>query len=263
MFFSLSKILWFFADPGNMIMIAITLSCVLLWLNWLPSAKVILTIVVLSSLSITFFPIGKIVINNLENRFPIVTSLPKDVSGIIVLGGLVDQFVTNDRDQISFNGAVERIIVFSKLSNLYPHSKLIFTGGSGVLGRQDLKEAIFVEEYLKSQGMETERILFEDQSKNTAENALFAKRLLRSEHRKRWILITSAFHMPRAVGSFRKQGWNVLAYPVDFRTRTNIDISAGINFREKLNTFALGLHECLGLLFYFLTNKTIEIYPAP
>ena len=89
-------------------------------------------------MGITSIPTGKILINKLENRFPIVKTLPEDIAGIIVLGGLLDQFVTDDRGQVAFNGAVERIIEFLKLSTHYPGAKLVFTGGSGLLGKQDL-----------------------------------------------------------------------------------------------------------------------------
>ena len=263
MFFNLSKIFWFVADPGNILLFIICLTAFLAWIKWYKTVKYLITICALFAILLTTFPIGKMVINHLENRFQVVTVLPKNITGIIVLGGVVDQYLTNNREQIVINGAAERVTEFARLSKLYPKAKLIYTGGSGILGKQDLKEADFVSPLLKRFNIDQKRILFENQSRNTAENASFTSKIIKPTIKQRWIIITSAFHMPRAIGSFRRHNWNVLAYPVDFRTAVQIEYKLELNFISSLSSFSLAIHEMIGLIFYRLSGYTNELYPKP
>ncbi|HJO86629.1 MAG TPA: YdcF family protein, partial [Rhodospirillales bacterium] len=109
MFFYLSKILWFLADPGNLLLIALCVSAGLLWTRWTKAAKVVLTATAVVTVLVTILPIGPLLFGNLENRFPQVKKLPPNITGIIVLGGVVDQFISDDRKQVAINGAVERL----------------------------------------------------------------------------------------------------------------------------------------------------------
>jgi uncharacterized SAM-binding protein YcdF (DUF218 family) len=263
MFFYLSKVFWFFADPGNIILISILSAAFFAWIKWFNTLKILITFTAISAILVTLLPIGTGIINHLENRFPVVSPLPKNIEGIIVLGGVVDQYLTKDRNQISINSAAERITEFARLSYVYPKAKLVYSGGSGVFGRQELKEADFVYPLLKALGVNFDRILFENQSRNTIENASFSKKLVKPSKNRHWIIITSAFHMPRAIASFRHNNWNVLAYPVDYRTPSKIKFKLGLNFISGLSSFSLAIHECIGLVFYWLSGHTNELYPKP
>ena len=263
MFFYLSKILWFFADPGNILLIALCISAVLAWSRWKKTAKILLSLTALYALVLTTVPIGRQIVLNLENRFPPVSGKLERVGGIVVLGGVVDQFITQARGQVAINSAAERLTEFAKLAFKYPDAKLVFTGGSGVLGRQELKEAHFIKPVLVTLGINPNRVIFEDQSKNTVENAVFTKQLIKPLLDEKWVLITSAFHMPRAAGSFRQAGWTIIPYPVDFTTKGNEAFAPGFSLRSGLNSFAHGLHEWIGLTFYWLTGRTNEFYPGP
>ncbi len=232
-------------------------------MKWYRLLKFLATLMAVCSLAVTLFPTGKIIINNLENRFPGVASLPKNIDGIIVVGGVVNQFMTKSRGQIAINGAVERITEFARLSKLYPNAKLVLSGGSGTLSNQSLKEADFVDPLLLSLNLNPSRVIFESQSRNTAENASLLKRLVNPTPTQRWLIITSAFHMPRTIATFRKQEWNVLAYPVDYQTHPHIKLEVGLNFMQNLSMFSLALHECLGLTFYWLSGRTNELFPKP
>ncbi len=263
MFFYLSKILWFFADPGNILLIALCLAALLAWTKWIKTTKLLLSLTALYALVLTTIPFGSQIVLHLENRFPPINQDLKKVDGIIVLGGVVDQFVSDARGKIAINGAAERLTEFAKLSFKYPDAKLVFTGGSGVLGKQDLKEAHFIKPVLATFGVNPNRVIFEDQSKNTVENAVFTKQLVKPLLDERWVLVTSAFHMPRAVGVFRQAGWPVIPYPVDFSTKGDEKLEPSLNLRLGLNSFAHGLHEWIGLTFYWLTGRTNELYPGP
>ena len=261
MFFYLSKVFWLFANPGNILFFVICLTCFLTWIKWFKAVKFLITLMAIVLAIISVFPIGSIITNHLENRFSIPDPMPKNIAGIIVLGGIVDQYLTSDRQQTSINSAVERLTEFARLSKIYPDVKLIFTGGSGVLGHQDLKEADFIKPILEELGMTLGRIIFESQSRNTAENASYVKKLIKTDNTNPWILITSAFHMPRAVASFRQQELNVLAYPVDYKTPIKLEFSLGLNLLTGLGSFSLAIHECIGLLFYWVSGLTNELYP--
>ncbi len=263
MFFYLSKILWFLADPGNLLLIALCVSAGLLWTRWTKVAKVVLTATAVVTVLVTILPIGSLLFGNLENRFPLVKKLPPDITGIIVLGGVVDQFITDDRKQMAINGAVERLTEFARLSLLYPNAKLIFTGGSGVLGSQSLKEADVIKPLLVTLGLNPNRIIFENQSRNTAENATMTKKIIKPRLDQRWLIITSAFHMPRAMGSFRQAGWNAIAYPVDYHQKSSHGFSLGLSLRTGLSSLSTSLHEWMGLTFYWLSGRTNELYPKP
>jgi uncharacterized SAM-binding protein YcdF (DUF218 family) len=263
MFFYLSKILWFFTDPGNILLFCLCIIAALAWTKHLKVVKFFLFFTALFAVVVSVLPIGPVLFNNLENRFPRATKLPNQVTGIIVLGGVVDQFVTIDREQITINGAAERVIEFARLSFLYPNAKLVFSGGSGVMSKQDLKESDAVKPLLLAFGIKPNRVIYENQSRNTFENASLTKKLIKPKNTENWIVITSAFHMPRAIGTFRQNGWNVIAHPVDYHTLTNVSFGPKFSLLSGLGTLSAVIHEWLGLTFYWLSNRTNEFYPKP
>jgi uncharacterized SAM-binding protein YcdF (DUF218 family) len=263
MFFYLSKILWFFADPANLLLIALIAAAVLAWTKWLKAAKIVLTTTVVIAVLVSVLPIGQFLFSTLENRFPQVKKLPPNITGIIVLGGVVDQFVTDDRKQMVINGAVERLTEFARLSFFYPKAKLVFSGGSGVIGKQSLKEADVINPLLVTLGLNPKRILFENQARNTAENATLTKKLIKPTLDQRWIIITSAFHMPRAMGAFRQAGWNAIAYPVDYHTKSQQRLRLGFSLQSGLGALSTSIHEWIGLTFYWLSGRTNALYPKP
>jgi Uncharacterized conserved protein len=218
MFFVLSKTLSFFLDPANILFFALVGGVGLMWTKYKRLAQLWLTATVLLIVFLTVVPVGRFLINVLENRFEAVRTLPTDVEGIIVLGGVVDQFLSQNRRVTAINSAVERLTAFADLADRYPDAKLVFTGGSGVLTDQSLKEADFAAPVLLRMGVTLDRVIFESQSRNTAENASMSRKIVAPARRGTWVLVTSAFHMPRAVGVFRKNGWQVFPYPVDYTT---------------------------------------------
>ena len=164
---------------------------------------------------------------------------------------------------VTVNGAVERLTAFADLADRYPDAKLVFTGGSGALTDQSLKEADFAAPVLLRMGVALDRVIFESQSRNTAENASMTREILASAPRGTWILVTSAFHMPRAVGVFRENGWQVFPYPVDYVTRREVRPILQVGLRSGLNSLAAAAHEWTGLTFYWLTGRTNDFFPGP
>ena len=263
MFFVLSKTLSFFLDPANVLFLALASGVGLLWTRYKRLARWWLTATVLLTGFLTVVPMGRFLMNILENRFEPARALPNDVEGVIVLGGVIDQFLSRNRGVVTVNGAVERLTAFADLAERYPDAKLVFTGGSGALTDQSLKEADFAAPVLLRMGVALDRVIFESQSRNTAENASMTREILASAPRGTWILVTSAFHMPRAVGVFRENGWQVFPYPVDYVTRREVRPILQVGLRSGLNSLAAAAHEWTGLTFYWLTGRTNDFFPGP
>lgn len=263
MFFALSKILWFFVNPGNVLLLFLVLGVLLLWTRWRRLGRGLVGTVAAAGLFLAVVPVGSWMFGVLENRFPPLSELPVRVDGIVVAGGVIDPVMSKDRGQAAVNGAVERILEMAKLAERYPRAKMVFSGGSGNLLNQELKEAPLVAPLLRRLGVDPGRVIFEDQSRNTVENAVFSRRLAKPKPGETWLLITSAFHMPRTVGSFRQAGWRVTPYPVDYRTRGQGALPFRFNFIGGVASLNSALHEYLGLLFYWITGKTNELFPGP
>ena len=263
MFFTLSKVLWAVIEPGNLLLIVLVLGCVLTLTRRRRLGQALVTLAILGFLTVAILPVGRVAIQALENRMPAPKTLPEQVAGVVVLGGMIDQYISRDRDQPAVGGAAQRLIQFAELARRYPDAKLVFTGGSGRLGEQTVKESDEVKPFLAWLGMDTERIIFEGDSRNTYENAEFSRRAVQPAPGESWILITSAFHMPRAIGSFRKVGWSMIPYPVSYLTRGTEALELTFNVTGGLTSAGTAFHEWLGLTFYYLTGRTSALHPAP
>ena len=263
MFFNLSKLLWFIVDPENLLFLALLISAILTWTRWRSLTKWWMTFTMVFATAVAVFPFGEMLFSKLENRFAQRNELPAEVEGIVVLGGVVDQFVSEDRGVVAVNGAVERLTALARLSKRYPEARLIFTGGSGVLSDQKLKEAHYVRPLMRQLGIDPDQVFFEDQSRNTVENAVLTKQAAKPSEKGWWIIITSAFHMPRAIGVFRQAGWKAIPYPVDYRTKSNGWQRITFNFGGGIGSLSTGIHEWIGLTFYWLTGRTNVFFPGP
>jgi uncharacterized SAM-binding protein YcdF (DUF218 family) len=195
----------------------------------------------------------------LESRFP--PPQLRKVDGIIVLGGALDTEGTLELGQPALNGAAERMTAGVALSRQYPQAKLLFSGGSGLLHPARYSESQVAQALFESLGVDPARALYEDQSRNTWENALYSKKLADPRPGETWLLVTSAWHMPRAVGCFRQAGWNVVAYPVDYVG--NVAHLGGFSVAQELLDLGGVEKEWIGLLAYHFMHRTDALFPAP
>jgi uncharacterized SAM-binding protein YcdF (DUF218 family) len=145
-----------------------------------------------------------------------------------------------------------------------PHARIVFSGGSSNLFQDSISEAPIAAELLQEFGVSRDRILLDTESRTTAENAIMSRKLLAPKPGERWLLVTSAFHMPRAIGAFRKAGFEVEAYPVDWRTRGWVDAKVPFDrLSSGLARTDVALHEWGGLVMYWLAGRSSELFPAP
>jgi uncharacterized SAM-binding protein YcdF (DUF218 family) len=263
MFFTLSKVLWAVFNPGNLLVLALLVAAFMSFGRRRNAALWVFRVAAVAMAFITVVPIGSTLCQHLENRFPADPNLPADIAGIVILGGAVAPAVSGGRSKLMYGSAIERLTVGAELAQRFPSSKVVFSGGSGSLFNPEAREAHIVQPIFSQLGIEAGRIIYEDRARNTAENAQFAKAAAKPAAGENWVLVTSASHMPRAVGVFRKAGWPVIPYPVDYEVGTKELPSLMLDFVGGLSTLKAALHEFAGLTAYWVTGRTDQWYPAP
>ena len=235
----------------------------LMWLNWHRAGRWLMSVSTLLLILVTVFPVGVWMRVHLEQRFPQPISLPTQIDGVLVLGGAVNPALSAEHNQLILHSNTERLFSFAALAMDHPEAKLVYSGGSGSLTTQELKEADLARIALKRLGMDTNRVIFENQSRNTFENIQLSKAQVSPKDEEVWVLITSAQHMPRAMGIARADDWQMIPYPVDYNFPKKMSLSISLNFSSGASNLYAGLYEFIGLTMYKLTGKIDEFYPAP
>jgi uncharacterized SAM-binding protein YcdF (DUF218 family) len=266
MFFALSKIAWFLLNPANLFVLAAALGAAAMLVGLRRAAWALFSLALTVFVAFGVLPTDDILVAHLEDRYPAPETLPQAVSGIVVLGGVVNAPLSAARGQVQIGAATERLFAAADLAERYPDAPVIYSGGSGSLIETDAREADLVTALFKRLGLAESRVILERNARNTHENAVFAARAAPpsaaiDDPEKPWILVTSARHMPRAMGVFEAQGWRVLAYPVDYATEGGDQEFAPI--RGTVRPTGQGVYEFLGLLAYRLTGRTAVLYPGP
>lgn len=264
MFFELSKVGGFLVSPVHMLAtlgFALTFWPQIGRRTW-PSRFIQLFLGIL--LSMLIFPIGNELLVPLETRFPAPAKLPDRVDGIIVLGGAVNEVVYGGQGHLTVNGEAERLLAPVSLLRSYPNARLVLTGGSSSLNPGPFKEVDKVRPFWRDAIVDRGQVLYEDKSRNTYENATFTRDLVKPKAGEKWLLVTSAAHMPRAMGLFRKVGFDVIAYPVSYKSTGKegqwyVPRTAG----EALGNIEAAVHEYVGLWVYHQTGRIDELFPAP
>ncbi len=266
MTFISSKIFWFLFNPGNLLVLGLLagyLAGFAPWARLRRLGRIVLGTTLGAMLAVAILPIGSWLTLPLEERFPAPAVLPQRVNGIVALGGALHLRRSADRGAAQLNEYAERMIAFADLARRFPEARLIFTGGSGSLRDRAIRESDFAPGLMADLGLDPGRVLFERESRNTYENAVYSKRLAKAPPDEVWLLVTSAFHMPRAMGVFRAAGWNVVPYPVDYQTSGPGQGGLGFDLAGGLQLIGLGLHEWVGLAAYRALGWTATLYPAP
>lgn len=264
MFFLASKLIWSVAQPSSAAMLLLVVGMLLARRGWMPGKR-LAAMGATALVILGFSPAGNFLVYPLEQRF---AGLPEPVAadhiaGIIMLGGFEDPWPTATRPGLALNEAGERLTGTLLLARRLPQAKVIFTGGNGsLLDGTTAEDAIG--RYLIDSSIAPDRIVLEHRSRTTFENATYLRDMLRPQPSERYVLVTSAFHMPRSVGTFRQAGFTVVAYPVDYRTRGAVDlISPFASLPDGLARVDFGAKEWVGLLAYWLSGRTNALWPGP
>ncbi|MGH1417343.1 MAG: YdcF family protein [Hyphomicrobiaceae bacterium] len=267
MLFYLSAIFGLVARPSALLMLALIIG--LIFTFWRPKAnwprRLALTAAIMV-LACGILPIGNALMLPLENRFsePKPADLTGSVRGLILLGGFEDGWVTAGRPGLALNEAAERLTEGVRWAKKFPNAKVVFTGGVAEFIASHNGAAGPVGQYLTDMNIASDRILLEPSARNTYENAMKTRDLVQPARGQKWLLITSAYHMPRSIGIFRRAGFDVIAVPVDFRTRGQGDLTRTFkSIPAGLARTDVAVREWLGLLGYWLMGRTADMLPGP
>jgi uncharacterized SAM-binding protein YcdF (DUF218 family) len=264
MFFYITKIFWFFLQPLNLALFLLVIGWALAMLGRRRLGGLASFFAVLILVLASWTSIGAMMLNPLEERFQRPTSLPEKIDGIVVLGGGLEGAINLVRGGYEMNSGGDRFVETAILARRFPDAKILISGGVGTVLLEGEGDADTAVRFLAAFGIPRERLIVENKSRNTAENAEFTRRLVDPKPGERWLLVTSAMHMPRSVGAFRKAGFAVEAWPVDWRTlpdqnllRLSRNLLGGVG---ALNGVA---HEIIGLTVYWATGRSSELFPGP
>jgi uncharacterized SAM-binding protein YcdF (DUF218 family) len=261
-FFLASKVILALISPDSLIVILGVSAWIAAILKWQRVSRSLLASCALLLVLIGFFPVGEWLIAPLENRFTTNAALPSEVDGIIVLGGAILPRLSNTWQQPEVNGGADRLMNFLYLARLYPNAQLVFTGGSGAVSEQEFKEAEMAQILFDQLGLAQRAIIFESESRNTSENARHSKELVTPESDENWLLVTSAFHMPRSVGVFCQEQWIVHPYPVDHYSQKGNLLRLNFSFSTNLSVLRRAVKEWVGLVAYRISGKTDRLLPG-
>jgi len=249
-------------QPGNLLMLCLLGGVLFFLVSRGRRGKVLVGISLLGFLVLAVAPIGPAMVLALEERFP-RPQLPERIDGMLVLGGAVDPALSLSYGETVFGSAVARVLAGIALARRYPEAKLALIGGEGGFVAVGLPESRATSGFVLEQGILPERVILEERSRSTHENAVDAKELIRPAPGATWILITSAYHMPRSIASFDAVGWPVIPYPVDYRIDPRTGLRANFNLLDGLSAATLAGKEWAGLLGYRLMGWTRQLFPEP
>jgi uncharacterized SAM-binding protein YcdF (DUF218 family) len=263
--FYVSKFAWALLQPSMILLILLIAGVVLLGTSYQRAGRRLIiagiVLLVIGGLS----PLSNWLIMPLENRFPRADLSGRPIDGIVVLGGAEDSHVATGRKVHAFNEAAERLTEMAALSRRFPAAKIVFTGGAIEIFTGPTIGADAAAIVLHDIGVGSDdRLLLERKARNTWENAVYSKDLAQPKPGERWLLVTSAWHMPRAMGVFRKAGFRIEPWPVDYRTAGPGD--ALLPFKapvDGLRRLDFVVREWIGLAVNRLTGRSDDFFPAP
>lgn len=250
--FIASKLLSFVTEPLVWVFLPLAIGLLLQWRRWYRTGVTLCWTALGLFLFIGWNGLPDNLVRQLEAQYPTV---PEDASlhrysGIVLLGGaMTHSAIWEDHGQVALNEQAERMTAAVALMRKHPHLTLVFSGGNADVRGIGWTEARRARMFFDAMGVDPSRILYEDRSRNTAENATLTARLAGVDPKAPWLLLTSANHMPRSMGVFRKAGWNVVAYPVDYRSIKHPHWME-FSLRAGANAWRIVLHENIGYWVY-------------
>ena len=256
-FFIVSKLIGALLRPDTWIIILLAVVVLAFIARRGRLALWVASMTLLALVTLAVLPLGNLLLQPIERSYPANPPLA-GVDGIIVLGGGEDARASAYWGQMQFNEGGDRFAAGLALARQFPGARLLFAGGSGALrdlAGATVSEASIAERFFLDQGIEPDRLLLEGRSRNTAENARLSLTLANPKAEDAWVLVTSAFHMPRAMRSFEDSGWTgLVAYPVDYRTAGFTD-DIDWDLTGNLLVLDTAIRETIGQLAYRLTER--------
>ncbi|MER8829400.1 YdcF family protein [Mesorhizobium sp. M0938] len=263
MFYYLSKVFWLLVQPLNLSIILLLAGLLAAMVGWrqLAATASMLAFLILGLSAWT--SLGAMMLSPLEERFP-RPPLPERVDGIIVLGGGMEGAINFVRAGYELNASGDRMVEAAVLARRFPAAKVVISGGTIAMIGEGEGDAVSAPRLLTAFGVTTDRLILENKSRNTYENAVFSRELVTPKPGETWLLVTSAFHMPRAKALFGKAGFATVPWPVDYRTSGKEGFGL---FRDdpfgSLQTTTTAVREWIGLAAYWLSGRIDRLFPGP
>lgn len=249
--FIASKLLAFAIEPLFWVLALLAMSVLMSWRRRLRLSLAFSWLALLTLVGASWTSAPEALLRALETQYPTPSGLDMDQQvGVIVIGGaLASPELWHAHHQVGLNGQAERMTEAVALMRRYPHLRLLFTGGVSNLSATGASEAERARVFFAAMGIEPSRVVYEERSRNTCENALYSAALPGVDKGQRWLLLTSAFHMPRTMAVFKRVGWRVTPWPVDHRATAH-DSWFDFSLHNGPGLWTLALHEWLGLAAY-------------
>ena len=262
MFFILSKTLGLLLEPLVIPYLFLAIGVIARWRRWRWIMLFSFTTAIALPLSFGILPLSSLPLQFLEGRISRGEIGEKHIDGIIVLGGFTNNgLVAESHNQYGLNASAERFTAAMVLARQLPQTPILFSGFSGELIQRGWRESDNIRDLIHKLGGLNTTVLYEEHGRNIYENAVNSRQVFAAEPGTNWILITSANHMPRAVGSFAAAGWTgIIPYPVDYQT-PKTGYTSSWSMREGISLLRQSLHEYAGLLFYYLTGRSTNLLP--
>lgn len=255
MFFYLGKIFWALLSPLTLIWLLLIVGCGMIFAGRIVWGRKILVTGIALFLTLGILPVGPNALYWLESRYEAPNPLPEKIDGIIILGGAVHSEMSQIHNQPSLNEYGERVTEAVRLSRLYPQARIVYSGGDGRLIPSSTTESAETKKLLENMGISTERIVFESSSRTTYENMTDSKVLINPQAGENWLLVTSAFHLPRSVAVFKKGGWNVIPYPAGYLEKGAPVWVPRLDVLGNFYKLQVAMKEIVGIIAYDLTGK--------
>jgi uncharacterized SAM-binding protein YcdF (DUF218 family) len=260
--FVASKVFWGLLRPNTLALVLALTGLVLVW-RGRRSGRWPLALGLGWYAAVFALPIAALLTLPLEERFARPSRPPAEVAGIVILGGAVEQQLTEAHGIPALNGAAERMTEAVTLARRHPQARIVFTGGTSAILPGGPTEADTARRLFADLGLAPDRLVFESESRNTYENAALTHRMASPREGETWLLVTSASHMPRAVGCFRAAGWSITPWPVNYTTARDPGLWWYGPFPTRLNQAEWALREWVGLVAYRMMGRTDALFPAP
>ncbi len=256
-----SDLTWLLLQPSNLIIMLILFSLLCLIFGGLKLGRSALALAVFFILVPSLLPVEDLLAGPLENRLHAPNPLPNQVEGIIVLGGAVDWGVSQGRQQLNVNEGAERMMAGAALAKRYPNAKLVFTGLFREIIPNEFTALPNDASFFFGPEYSNRQITYLGGARSTYEEALLALQSVKPQAGERWILVTSAYHMPRAYLTFQAQGWTVIPYPVDYRHTAKLAIQPTLKIVGRLSDIDDYAREWGALIMYNRLGRTEKLLP--
>ena len=200
-------------------------------------------------------PLSNFLLNKIEDfikpsKYPV-----QQLKGIVVLGGSFNSGLqSKERNEVLLNSSAERLTKVLEIYDKNPKLLILFSGFSGELKPQGWSESDMAKKFFLEQGVRLENLIFENKSRNTFENIIYSKDIIKT-NKGTWGLVTSASHMPRSYFAFKKQGLVLEPISVDYRTGISSIFWINFDIKKGLENWNIILHEVVGVSYYKITGK--------